>query len=314
MATKTGMTLSAAVKSYLGYLVGTEKSPHTQRNYRMDLHAFLAFLGPKVKTLSALTPKHLDAFSDHLIQKGYRTNTRRRQLLTVQSFLAYHERRKKLPHVRSWRTVTPLKNERIPEVLEQPEFERRLGAYRLSTPGRTPAQIVSRNSVLARLLFETGLRVSEITALRLDSLSRTGARTQLSLTKDRTFILSETLSSELSRYLMASAAHSGKSGALFVGYDRSMPAGCAMTDRAVELVIKECVGVTPGILRHSAAVEMIRQGVDRETLQTRLGLTTDYSIKRYEPWFRAKSKTETTSARRPRRSVPGNPPAPDRSK
>ena len=94
-------TFSAGLKSFLGYLEGTGKSLHTIKSYRLDLHAFHAFLerqaGGKPVALDRLEPADVDRFHDHLRELGLKNNTRRRQLLTVRRFLSYLVNRKKLP-------------------------------------------------------------------------------------------------------------------------------------------------------------------------------------------------------------------------
>src|SRR4051812_22146947 len=89
-----------AIRNFVGYLEGTKKAAHTIKNYRLDIEAFQDFifqeyLGKPI-TLEQMSRADLERYRDFLKEKGFKTNTRRRKLLTVTQFLNYLSKRKKL--------------------------------------------------------------------------------------------------------------------------------------------------------------------------------------------------------------------------
>src|SRR5271155_836632 len=84
-----------AMKSFMGYLEGTQKAAHTIKNYRLDLLAFQAFLEGATGSArcESLGEKELNLFHEHLQSQGLKTNTRRRKLLTAHRFVRYLSQR-----------------------------------------------------------------------------------------------------------------------------------------------------------------------------------------------------------------------------
>ena len=63
-------------------------SPHTLRNYRLDLTAFKAYLG-KNPSLTAIDKKVIRAYLTHLNYKGVSKRTIVRHLSSLRSFFKY---------------------------------------------------------------------------------------------------------------------------------------------------------------------------------------------------------------------------------
>lgn len=129
------------------------RSPHTQRAYRADAERFLEFSG---KSLEQVTLGCLQSFADSLPAAALSPATRHRMLSAVKSLISFGHRIGYLPFdvARPLRlaAVRDTLNERI---LDELEVQRTL-----------EAEHHPRNSVILRLLYVCGLRVSELCSLK----------------------------------------------------------------------------------------------------------------------------------------------------
>src|SRR4051794_5269052 len=88
-----------AIRSFMGYLEGTQKSLHTIKNYQLDIFSFQNFIVEEYTKqpirLDEVSRKDLERYSEFLKEEGFKANTRRRKILTVTQFLNYLAKRKK---------------------------------------------------------------------------------------------------------------------------------------------------------------------------------------------------------------------------
>jgi site-specific recombinase XerD len=126
------------------------RSPHTQRAYAADVGRFLAYAG---KPLGMVTLGDLQAFADALADRP--ATSRARILSSVKSLLAFGHRLGYLPFD-------------VGRALRLPPIKSAL-ASRILPEDAVHAMIAlepdARNRALLRLLYATGLRVSELAAL-----------------------------------------------------------------------------------------------------------------------------------------------------
>jgi site-specific recombinase XerD len=282
------LEFSYALRSFLGYLEGTEKALHTVRNYRSDLMSFEEFLeqglGSRRVSLSRLSRADLERYHSYLKAKGFRTNTRRRKLLTLRRLLRYLSRRGKLNLDIADQLPAPAKLERVPRTLQT-------GSLLQAIQGLpTSSELEARNRALLWALAETGCRVSEVGLLRRDSLSETGGRPQLQF--EGKFARSVPISGALFEALRAL---SDASTSLFTGHNRYGSLGAPISSRGVELLVKtyaarlEIEDPTPRLFRHSAVLAWHKAGETQEEIQRRLGLRTAYSFRIYAPLLKPKA-------------------------
>lgn len=284
------LTYPQAMKSFLGYLEGTDKARHTISNYRLDLLAFQRFLGAAESgRLSELSPKALERFSQHLAEQGLKNNTRRRKLLTVQRFLGFLSQRNKVASELGRKFPTPAKIERVPRVISTPSLIDRIRGL------PTDTLIEARNRSLLWTLAETGCLVSEVGKLRVGDWGDSAVHIP---GKSARVVR---VSAELAQAIQELQARAPGAEYLFSGFNKFGSLGGAITPRGVELLVKayaprlELGELTPRILRHSAVVFWHSQGASREEIRVRLGLKTDYAFRAYDPILKSSQKT-TSSA------------------
>ncbi|MBI4709012.1 MAG: tyrosine-type recombinase/integrase, partial [Candidatus Portnoybacteria bacterium] len=165
------------------------------------------------------------------------------------------------------------------DFLEGDELERLLE----SPSGASPRAL--RDKALLELLFSTGLRVSELCKLNRNSVNL--EKGEFSVRgkgeKIRVVFLSERAKKALRNYLNV---RKDVDPALFIRYPKSKKPELAMaqikdlrlTPRSVERIVKHYATkagitkkVTPHILRHSFATDLLTGGADIRSVQTMLG-------------------------------------------
>lgn len=280
-----------AIRSFLGYLEGTQKSAHTIKNYQLDLLSFQKYLEQTEGTeltfslslLENLVQNDLTRYHDFLMQKGLKSNTRRRKLLTIQKFLHYLVKRNKLTDELPRKILTPIKVERVPYTVDFGQ----LLAHIQSLPQAT--RLDQRNRLLLWTLAETGCLVNEISLLKFFHFSETGRYFQLEIPgkAKRTLSISKELYLAVIEFQIQEKKDSHTS--IFLGFNKFGSLGGPISPRGVELLVKQFshqFGLgefTPRTFRHSRVLAWFKENLPREEIQKRLGLKTAYAFRTFEP-------------------------------
>ena len=133
-----------------------------------------------------------------------------------------------------------------------------------------------RDRAILELLFSTGLRVSELTSLNADlDLSKDEFSIRGKGEKVRVVFLSEQAKKSIKEYLKA---RKDMHDALFVSIPRGKQEATRLTARSVErLVARYAIKagiskkVTPHVLRHTFATDLLQNGADLRSVQALLG-------------------------------------------
>ena len=259
-------------------------SPHTIAAYRDAFRLLLRFAQkrlvrePSDLLLTDLDAPFVAAFLDHLEHdRNNGARSRNARLSAIRSFFRFLAAREPA-HSGLIQRVLAMPQQRFDRdlvtFLTRPEIEALLAA-----PDKT-TRIGRRDHVLLVLALQTGLRVSELTALRVDDLTfGVGAhvRCRGKGRKERCTPLTAS-SAALVRTWLAETRAAG-SDLVF-----STRRGTQLSRDAVErLVAKYAVvaarqcptlarrHVTPHTLRHSTAVALLQSGVDRAVIALWLG-------------------------------------------
>jgi integrase/recombinase XerD len=260
-------------------------SPHTVAAYRDAFRLLLSFAQNDLgKAPSQLELAHLDApfitrFLSHL-DKSRRNaaRTRNARLAAVHSFFRYVALREPA-HAALIQRVLAIPNKRAEKklvaFLTRPEFEALLASPDQTTPlGR-------RDHALLSLAVQTGLRVSEITHLRIDSvcLNPSGAHVRCcgKGRKERTTPLTRHTVGALRGYLADHVA--APDAPLFVsrlGNPLSRDAVERLLEKHRLRAAKRCPTlsrkrVSPHVLRHTNAMLLLESGIDRSVIALWLG-------------------------------------------
>lgn len=259
------------------------RSDKTIENYNRYLERFFAF--SKIKTVSQISETQIQAFRLHLAtQPGSKTGssvepmklqTQNYYFIALRSFLTFLKT--KSIEVISPDCITLAKvPERSIDTISPTELAQLLAAPQTKTlEGK-------RDRAILELLFSTGLRISELCALSIADIDTERNEFQVRGKGDSTRVvfLSETAKKYLEEYL---AARTDGEEALFVRYGRKANDGgdARLSVRAVQRLVKSYAlkagisqTVTPKVIRHSFATDLLSSGADLRFVQALMGHTT----------------------------------------
>ncbi len=271
-------------------------SAHTLRAYRTDLSLFFSEwnIRPEAVELSDVR-----AFTAMLVNKGLKKSSVGRTLSTLRSFFKFlnREGHTDLNPARLMRSPKPEK--KLPGFLTVDE------AFALIETQETSGFRALRDRAILELLYSSGLRVAELSALDMDDLSLRegmckvrgkGKKERLvpvgskAVSALRAYILERSL---LKRSLRGRADRKGKNtpagaaaaqdGALFI--NRS---GTRLTERSIRRVVVQCARkalagrkATPHTLRHTFASHLLQAGADLRVIQELLGHSSLSTTQKY---------------------------------
>jgi integrase/recombinase XerD len=162
----------------------------------------------------------------------------------------------------------PKKDDKLPTVLTKEE-----------TKALIEAAETKKSKLIISLLYSGGLRVSELTNLKIENLDFEKAQGKVSGkgSKERVFFFSKNLAHEIKEYLEKKQFEQPEHQIIYIfpsTIDKTKP----ITPRNVQRIIKRAAKkagiqkkVTPHTLRHSFATHLLESGVDIRKIQVLLG-------------------------------------------
>jgi integrase/recombinase XerD len=300
------MRLSDATVEFLrGYFSTHERRKKTEAAYRSDLVQFLVFAGEEFD-LPALDASVIESWAAQLRQEEYSPASIRRKMVVLKVFCSYWLRKGVLLESPFWRVKLSIgRIEQLPQALTEREIRSLLGrAWRnyLTIPvGQDGSEAIPharnrksssrdyralRDLALVDLLFATGMRVGEASALDVrDYFAREAVfRVQGKGGRDRlAFVVDEQTVQIQRAHIEARSLIRTDSPALFV----NALGGRLSTQGITNVIAKLRRGarikrhVTPHMLRHTVATLLLRNGVDIRVVQEFLGHASIATTQRY---------------------------------
>ena len=267
--------MSARVDEYLSHLQFERRlSPHTLESYRRDLTELGRYAAGAGRHLERLRRADLEAVVRTLMEEGRSPRSVARLVAAVRGFyrfLAVHHRLAENPAVdlqppKAWQV--------LPKFLSIDEVDKLLHAPDVSTPRGL------RDRALIELLYATGLRVSELVALRQQDLHLDGGylTTIGKGRKQRLVPVGDEAVKWVLRYQAEGRpALLGRrsSPRLFVN---ARGGGPGITRVGFWKILKgygKTIGIarqiSPHVLRHSFATHLLERGADLRAIQVMLG-------------------------------------------
>jgi len=273
--------LKTLQRQFLEYLeIERGRSVKTVENYERYLERFFTFA--KVSKPSELTEEQVREFRLYLNRQpgtkvGGRTEPMKRRtqnyyLIALRAFLKFLRKRgvEALSPERIELAKVP---ERSLDLISPQELKRLLSAPEAKTIEGM------RDRAILELFFSTGLRISELCALSIDDVDLT--RDEFSVRgkgdKVRVVFLSDKAREAIRQYLKN---RKDLDDALFIRYGRKAHDGgeLRISPRAVQRLLKHYAAkagitrkVTPHVLRHSFATDLLSNGADLRSVQALLG-------------------------------------------
>ena len=264
------MRLDAAIDAFLAHLaVERGLSPATVEAYGRDLASFADSVGGGV--IESVSASSLRGHLDALEARGCAASTRSRALSAISGLFAYLRSEGRLDTDPLGDVSRPKRARRVPKVLSLAEV-----TALVEVPDESSLGI--RDRAILEVLYAAGLRVSELTSLRLADLHLDShcCTVQGKGRRERLALLGEPAVRWLSRYLEEVRPRWVRGTGppeVFVSRRRA-----ALTRQAVWYRIRhygQLLGIahklTPHVLRHSFATHLLEGGADLRSVQEMLG-------------------------------------------
>jgi integrase/recombinase XerD len=299
------MLLKQASDEFLtGYFSTHERRKKTKDAYRSDLAQFLKFAGQDIG-IQSLDSALIEQWAAHLQQKDYSPTSIRRKIVVLKVFCSYWVRKGVLNESPFWRVKLSLgRIEQLPRTLTGNEvrllFAHARQHYSTMKAKQNGIGIISsqfhqassqayretRNLALVDLLFATGIRVGELSALNLQDfliddaifkIQGKGGRDRLAFIVDERIIKFQRKHLEIRRRIKT------ENSALFL----NASGGRLSTQGIANVISQLCQDakierhITPHMLRHTVATLLLRNGVDIRVVQEFLGHASIATTQRY---------------------------------
>ena len=274
------------------------RSPLTVRNYHFYLKRFLAFAKiTKPEQITYEVVRQFRLYLNRMIVNGrpLTKSTQNYHSIAIRNFLKYLARH-------DIKTMAPEKIELAKQEQRQVEFLEadELDRFLLQPKRVKEGLIALRDQAILELLFSTGLRVSELSKLKIDqiNLKRDEFTVRGKGAKLRVVFLSSTAKEALRGYL---SKRRDPSAYLFVGHDRAKGGRETvegLTPRSIQRLVEyyaKTAGITkhitPHTLRHTFATDLLLGGADIRSVQSLLGHASITTTQIYTHITNAQMKT-----------------------
>jgi integrase/recombinase XerD len=274
--------------------------------YASDLMRFIRYL----ETLGITEPRQLTricvlGFIEQLAEEGLVARSRARTLSALRRMIAFAAAHHWLESDPFEAISTPRQGLALPKVLRTDETEALLAAVDTSTP------LGLRDRAMIELLYGSGLRVSELVGLPLSGFDiRAGLlRVVGKGNKERVVPVGESASAAIQAYLLEGRPlllgnHPDRDRAIFLSRRRS-----SMTRQNFFLMLRKLARVagipqervSPHVLRHAFATDLLEGGADLRSIQAMLGHSDLATTQIYTHVSRGRLR-ETVEERHPRGS------------
>lgn len=248
-------------------------SDNTLKAYRSDLQKFADWVDQEGKSLTGIRRDGIQAYLSFRLGKNMQRTSTARCMSTLRAFYRYLLREKRISDDPTLRIESPKLGRPLPDTLTEQDVEALLAAPDVDTA------IGLRDRTMLEVLYACGLRVSELTGLRLSEINlRQGVvRIVGKGSKERLVPLGEEAIAWLTRYLNEGRDELLKKN---LAQDAVFPSnrGVAMTrhnfwhrikDHARKAGIRK--KLSPHTLRHAFATHLINHGADLRVVQLLLG-------------------------------------------
>lgn len=268
-----GSSMNGEIGEFITYLQEVKKMSHnTVLSYRRDLLQMAAYLEEReIRDAGKVTKTSLNSYILFLEREGKAATTISRMQASMKAFFHYEFSMGRIRKNPAEMLRAPKIEKKAPVILTVDEVT----ALLRQPDGQSPKEI--RDKAMLELLYATGIRVSELTNLKITDVNISiGFLTCHDGEKDRTIPFSGVAKSSLEAYLRQARGLLTKkkeSDWLFVNCS-----GGQMSRQGFWKIIKyygDKAGIqediTPHTLRHSFAAHLIGSGADMRAVQTILG-------------------------------------------
>ena len=261
------------IDEFESYLLKEKRaSTHTVLAYRNDCESFLAFIfnatNPNYKDVKEVNYQNIRAWIVHLVDEQQSNTTINRKLSSLRTFFNWMRKADKLQSNPMTKIKGLKAKKRMPEFVKTQEIstEKTTNLFTDDFFGR-------RDKMIFELLYQTGIRLSELINLKNIDISSTDIKVLGKRNKERLIPVSAALLYEI-RQFQEVKAHSG----FHCDYLLCTDKGLKLYPKFVYRKVNKYLGMisnikkkSPHILRHTFATHLLNEGAGLEVLKEILG-------------------------------------------
>ncbi len=262
------------IESFLKYIQYERNySPRTVFAYGEDLSQFAAFLEERGKSVEggSVNAEDVREWILEMMDAGDKATTVNRKLSALNSFYRYCLRKGLLAHNPASKVVPPKMKKSLPVFFREKELDKCLELREniLTFEG-------IRDSLIIEMLYQTGMRCSELTGLKVADVSMEGMTLKVlgKGNKQRIIPFGRDLQSRICAYMKVRGAEVPESDDyLFVRKSGQPLSRCQVYQivRRDMSLVSNLSKRSPHVLRHTFATTMMNEGADLNAVKELLG-------------------------------------------
>lgn len=261
-----------AIENFLAYL-STElrRSPNTIGTYDTVLQDFAKFLqNHDINNVDEITSYDIREWQSQHMENGEAATTTIKRITTLRSWFTYLRRMKLVDADVMAKIATPRKPHNLPIFFREKDVEKIYNADIF--PNTFEGE---RDKLMLRMLYETGMRRSELVGLTEASIDLSGLTIKVlgKGNKERSIPIEDELSAAIQHYLRLKHTLKSYDEHLFVngkgkGINTSM---VYYIVRRYMSALSDADRISPHVFRHTFATEMLNEGANIDAIKELLG-------------------------------------------
>ena len=246
-------------------------SSYTVQGYYDNIEMFLQFLEQKkCSSLKKVDDQLVRIYLVELYHHRYAKKTIARHISSLRSFFKYLLKEGKIENNPMELISNPKMDKRLPHALNYEEMEELLELPDLTNP------FGIRDACMWEVLYSTGIRVSELVSIKVEDINFSLSQIKVlgKGKKERYVLFGSVCKNLLEQYLKArEEINVHHNNTLFLNFH-----GEPLTTHGVRMIMKKYVkkgdfktNITPHMIRHTFATDMLNEGADLKSVQELLG-------------------------------------------
>ena len=261
------------INDFLRYLQAEKRyASHTIKAYKNDLNQFHAFCQDSDHEGVDLHFRTIRSWVVSLMDSGYSSRTVHRKLTSLSTYCKYLIKEGELDSNPLDRVLKPRLNKRVPTFVEDGKMDLLLDEFEFGEDFKG-----IRNRLVLDMLYQTGMRRSELIGLSIGSINREGKCVKVvgKRGKERIIPLNEQMLEAVERYLLIrEKVVENKTTERLIVTEK----GGAAYDKLIYRIVNSYLSMvttldkkSPHVLRHTFATHMLNRGADLNAIKELLG-------------------------------------------
>jgi len=244
----------------------------TINGYSKDLDFFLEYLNENnIKDYNFVDYQDIRLYINYLYNLKYNNKTISRHISALRSFFKYLKVNNFIKNNPMILVSNPKLEKKLPKYLNFEDIEKLLNAF------DNKNYISIRNSLILEMLYSTGMRVSEITNIKVSDVSLFDKNIKITGkgNKERIVYFGTKCLNLINLYLKKSYSILNINNSEYLLLSKT---GKKISDRKIRKIVDDAakianieLKISPHVLRHTFATHMITEGADLRSVQELLG-------------------------------------------